>query len=63
MVQLSVEYYDDVASVVVAVMYLIEPARLLHKYYIFFSNAEIMLDMLSLFKMIFRLNSPCTMYT
>ena len=32
MVKLSVEYYDDVASVVVAVMYLIVPARLLHKY-------------------------------
>ena len=32
MVKLSVEYYDDVASVVVAVMYLIVPARLLYKY-------------------------------
>lgn len=63
MVKLSVEYYGDVASVVVAVMYLIVPARLLYKYQNFFSNAEIMLDMLSLFKMIFRLNSPCTMYT
>ena len=31
MVKLSVEYYDDVASVVVAVMYLIVPARLLYK--------------------------------
>lgn len=55
MVKLSVEYYDDVASVVVAVMYLIVPARLLYKYYIFLVNAEIMLDILSLFKMIFRL--------
>lgn len=63
MVKLSVEYYDDVASVVVAVMYLIVRARLLYKYYIFLVNAEIMLDILSLFKMIFRLNSPCTMYT
>lgn len=32
MVKLRVEYYDDVASVVVAVMYLIVPARLLYKY-------------------------------
>lgn len=32
MVKLSVEYYDDVASVVVAVIYLIVPARLLYKY-------------------------------